>query len=46
MTVWIVLSNGKIDKVFDNQDAANYHRIQLRNKFAIAKVVEKEVIMI
>lgn len=43
MTVWIVLKNGDVDEVFDNEDAARYHALQLRNKWNVAEVIEREV---
>lgn len=43
MTIWIVMRNKKVDEVFDNEEAANTHRDNLNNLWAITEVVEKEV---
>ncbi len=44
MKVWIVLKNGKIDEVFDNEDAAIHHKKQLIRKWSLTDIVEKEVL--
>ena len=41
--IWIVLRNGKIDEVFDNEVAAIAHRNTLTKKWAIADIIQKEV---
>lgn len=43
MNVWIVLRNGKVDEVFDNEVAANAHRNALTKKWAITDIIQKEV---
>jgi len=43
MKVWIVLKNGKIDMVFDNEEAAVIHRKNLTRGWNLTEIVEKEV---
>lgn len=43
MTIWIVLRNGEVDEVFDNEIVAHQHKKALAAKWALAKVIEKEV---
>lgn len=44
MTVWIVLRNGKVDAVFDNQWSAIHHRAMLTKKWALTEIVEQRVL--
>ncbi len=43
MTVWIVLKNGKIDEVFDNEPSARHHYNSLVSKWSLVEMVRKEV---
>ena len=43
MTVWIVMRNGKVDEVFDNETAALAHKEALTRKWALTEIVQKEV---
>lgn len=43
MTVWIVMRNGKVDEVFDDEEAAKNHRKNLTRKWALTELIEKEV---
>lgn len=43
MTVWIVLKNGKVDQVFDNETSAIHHHNSLIKKWSITEIIKKEV---
>jgi hypothetical protein len=43
MKVWIVLKNGKIDAVFDNEEAATNHRKNAIRGWNITEIIEKVV---
>jgi hypothetical protein len=43
MKVWIVVKNGKIDAVFDNEEAAINHRKNLTRGWNLSEIVEKVV---
>lgn len=43
MTVWIVFKNGKVDAVFDNEQAAISHRKNLTHGWNLTEIVEKVV---
>jgi hypothetical protein len=43
MTVWIVFRNDEIEsaQLFDNEDAARYHALQIRKQPAVARIVQR-----
>lgn len=43
MKVWIVIKNGKIDAVFDNEQSAINHKKNLTRGWNLTDIVEKEV---
>lgn len=43
MNVYIVLSNGKVDSVFDNLEAATNHRHNLMKLWALTDILTFEV---
>lgn len=43
MTVWIVIRNGVVDRVFGSKEAAEHHRKQLTKRWAITDILEREV---
>lgn len=43
MKVWIVVKNGKIDAVFDNEESAINHRKNLTRGWNLSEIVEKVV---
>lgn len=43
MEVWIVLKNGKVDEVFDNEAAARAHQCNLTLKWSITEVIHRRV---
>lgn len=43
MTVWIVMKNGKVDEVFDNEEAALTHQKNLTRQWSLTDVIKKEV---
>jgi hypothetical protein len=43
MTIYIVLRNGKVDEVFDNEAAAQLHRKNLTKLWAMSELVIKEI---
>lgn len=46
MIVWVVLRNGKVDEVFDNEAAAIHHRKQLTHKWNLTDLIMKVVLSI
>jgi len=43
VTVWIVLRNGKVDAVFDNEQAAVNHRANLTRLWSLTDIIELQV---
>lgn len=43
MEVWIVLKNGKVDEVFDNEAAARNHARNLNRKWSITEIIHRVV---
>jgi hypothetical protein len=43
MTVWIVIKDDKVDEVFDNKQSALEHADNLKRKWSITKILEREV---
>lgn len=41
--VWIVLKNGKVDEVFDNEPAARLHAKNINRRWNLTDVIVKEV---
>jgi hypothetical protein len=41
--VWIVMRNGKVDEVFSREEAAKEHQRNLVKKWAITKIIKKEL---
>lgn len=43
MTVFIVMVNGKVDEVFLSREFAELHRDNMRHKWNVCEIIEKEV---
>lgn len=43
MMIYIVTRNGEVDEVFDSLEAAKHHATQLRRRWNLTEVIERQV---
>lgn len=43
MTVYVVMCNGRLSEVFDNEEAARHHSRQLMSRWNMTEVLVREV---